>query len=481
MSKKTLLSGLFTDFYELTMAQGYFHAGRSTENATFDYFFRTNPFNGGFLIFAGLDDFLESLGDFHFSENGLHFLQKCGLNADFLNYLSTFKFGGKIYSVPEGSIVFPGEPLVRVEGNIIESQLIETLLLNTINFESLIATKAFRIKLSLGKRPFVDFGLRRAQGLGGIQATRAAIIGGASSTSNLLAAQKYELPVSGTMAHSWVQSFTSELEAFEEYAKINPDNTILLIDTYDTLNSGLPNAVKVGQRLKASGNKLKGVRLDSGDLAVLSKAVRCRLDQEGLEKVKIVVSNQLNEYVIKKLLEQDAPIDAFGVGTELMTGKPDAALDGVYKLTECNGEAKMKFSDDRAKQTLPGTKRLYRFCDKDGSFCCDGIYLADESPDKSDKNSLKLYKLDPPNKELNLEDLAHENLAYENLDYHELQQLVYAGGKILIKQNNPLDIHQFLLTQAAKLDPKYKRIVNPQTYNVGISPKLSALSRKLQP
>ena len=466
MKQKTLLSGLFTDFYELTMAQGYFYAAKSNEHATFDYFFRSNPFRGGFLVFAGLADFLESLNDFHFSEKDLLFLKKSGLNHEFLDSLSDFRFRGKIYSVREGSIVFPGEPLIRIEGNIIEAQLIETLLLNIINFESLIATKAFRIKQSIGERSFVDFGLRRAQGMGGIQATRAAIIGGASSTSNMLAAQKYDLPVSGTMAHSWVQSFASEFEAFEQYAKINPESTILLIDTYDTLNSGLPNAITIGLKLKASGYELKGVRLDSGDLAYLSKTVRKKLDQAGLNEVKIVVSNQLNEHIIKNLLKQNAPIDAFGIGTELVTGKPDAALDGVYKLAECNGKPKMKLSDDIEKQTLPGVKKLYRFYDEKGAFYCDGIYLSDELPEESSK----LYQPHLPDKTLEI----------KNLKYEELQQLVYASDNLLSEPKKPIEIHEFLLTQAAKLSQEYKHFMNPPTFNVGISGKLLALSQDLR-
>ncbi|MBN2775071.1 MAG: nicotinate phosphoribosyltransferase, partial [Prolixibacteraceae bacterium] len=270
--------GLYTDFYELSMAQGYFFSGKKNNRVVFDYFFRTNPYKSGFAIFAGLYDFLESLQNFTYSETDIEYLKNLGLKSDFLNYLKTFSFKGEIFSMTEGEIVFPNEPVLRVEGDIIECQLIESLLLNVLNFETLIATKAYRVWLASGGRVFSDFGLRRAQGFGALFASRAAVIGGASSTSNVLAGKLFKIPVSGTQAHSWIQSFDNELEAFRVYAENNPDNTILLVDTYDTIKSGIPYAVKVAKELEEKGHQLKGIRLDSGDLAYFSKKARKMLD-----------------------------------------------------------------------------------------------------------------------------------------------------------------------------------------------------------
>ena len=362
-------SGLYTDYYELTMAYGYFRKGRAQETAVFDYFFRTNPFKNGFTVFAGLRDFLEMLGHFRYGEAELEYLRKLNYPTDFLDYLASFSFRGNIYSVEEGEVVFPGEPLMRVEGTLIEAQLIESMLLNVLNFESLVATKAFRVRQAAGPRIFSEFGLRRAQGLGALMASRAAVIGGADSTSNTMAAMKYGIPESGTQAHSWIQSFDSELEAFQAYAEVHGSKTILLVDTYDTLRSGIPHAIATAKTMEARGERLSGIRLDSGDLAYLSKKARKMLDHAGLSYVKIVASNQLNEDVIRSLLhEQDAPIDAFGVGTELVSAKPDAALDGVYKLSAVNGSPRMKISENVEKVTLPGVKSLIRFYDPRDSF-----------------------------------------------------------------------------------------------------------------
>jgi nicotinate phosphoribosyltransferase len=275
--------GLYTDFYELAMAQGYYLCGRKNERAAFNYFFRTNPFNGGYTVFAGLQDLLPALSEFNFSEEDIRYLADQGMQKEFLEYLSDFQFSGSINSVSEGEIVFPNEPILQVEGNIIECQLIESLLLNFLNFESLIATKAFRIKQVAGTKTFSDFGLRRAQGLGAIHASRASVIGGASSTSNVLAGKLFDIPVSGTQAHSWIQSFDNELEAFRLFAKTNPDNSVLLVDTINTLKSGVPNAIIVAKEMEKEGHRLKAIRLDSGDLAYLSKKARKMLDDAGLQ------------------------------------------------------------------------------------------------------------------------------------------------------------------------------------------------------
>lgn len=373
-------SGFYTDFYQLTMAQGYFLTGRSEAMSCFDYFFRENPFKGGYVIFAGLTDVLEMIESFSFSDEMIEYLRGLDFRNEFLRYLRAFKFKGTITSVREGELVFPLEPLLRVEGTLVEAQVIETLLLNILNFESLVATKASRVKSAAGGRRVVDFGLRRAQGLGGIHATKAAIVGGIDATSNVYAAYHNGFDVAGTQAHSWIQSFGDELTAFRKYAQVYPDRCILLVDTYNTLRSGLPNAIRVAKELENEGHRLWAIRLDSGDLAYLSKHARQMLDEAGLSYVKITVSNQLDEYVIRSLLEdQGAPIDIFGVGTRLVTGQPSAALDGVYKLSMCDGEPRLKFSENYTKLTLPGVKDIHRFTNGDGMFYADGVTLHERS------------------------------------------------------------------------------------------------------
>jgi len=463
--------GLYTDFYELTMAQGYLSCNKQNQKVCFDYYFRTNPYHGGFTVFAGLQDLLDMLSDFTFSESDIEYLSTQGFDAAFLDYLHDFRFNGKLFSVKEGEIVFPNETLVRVEGNIIECQLIESLLLNILNFESLIATKAFRIKLIAGERLFADFGLRRAQGLGSIHASRAAVIGGASSTSNVLAAKLFNIPASGTMAHSWIQSFDNELEAFRSFAKTHPDNTILLVDTYGTLRSGVPNAIIVGHEMKTKGKRLKAIRLDSGDLAYLSKKARKMLDKEGLEDVQIIASNQLNEYVIKTLLrDQNATIDGFGIGTELITGKDNAALDGVYKLSEIDGEFKMKFSENTEKITLPGRKQVIRYFDEEGKFFRDGIILEDENPDEVTKIYHRVY--------------PEKNTEVSGVHKEPLMELVFSDGKVLLPKRDPLEIHRWLEERSQQLPEEHKRFISPHIYKVGISEKLmnarNTLTKKLR-
>ncbi len=463
--------GLYTDFYELAMAQGYFLCEKRHESATFDYFFRTNPYSGGFTVFAGLADFLEMLNQFTYSDEDLEFLSKQGFRPEFLNYLKEFRFSGNIFSMQEGEIVFPNEPVLKVEGNIIEAQLIESLLLNILNFESLIATKAFRIKLVAGENIFSDFGLRRAQGLGSIHASRAACIGGAVSTSNVLAGKIFNIPVSGTLAHSWIQSFDNEQEAFRAYAKSSVNNVVLLVDTYDTLRSGIPNAIIVAKELQESGSRLNAIRLDSGDLAYLSKKARKMLDDADLKSVKIIASNQLNEHVVKSLLkEQNAPIDAFGIGTEMITGKPDAALDGVYKLSEVNSQPKMKLSENTEKNTLPGNKQVYRFYDENGNFYRDGIFCSDEKLKQIDT----IYHPVHPEK----------NTPVQGLKAEALLQPVILNGKSMLINKTPQEIHGYLLKRAALLPDEHKRFISPHIYKVGISKKLlekrNTLSKQLK-
>ncbi|HYQ58843.1 MAG TPA: nicotinate phosphoribosyltransferase [Draconibacterium sp.] len=463
--------GLYTDLYELTMAQGYFFCQKKDQQTSFDYYFRTNPYKGGYTVFAGLQDFIDALQEFTYSDTDLEFLKSNSFKDEFLEYLSEFKFSGDIYSVKEGEIVFPNEPVLSVEGNIVECQLLESLLLNILNFESLIATKAFRIKHISGQKLFADFGLRRAQSFSAIHASRAACIGGASSTSNTLAGKIYDIPVSGTMAHSWVQSFDLELEAFRAFAQTNPGNTILLVDTYNTLKSGVPNAITVGHEMAAKGKKLKAIRLDSGDLAYLSKKSRKMLDEAGLPDVQILASNQLNEYVIKTLLlDQNAAIDGFGIGTEMITGKSDAALDGVYKLTEIDGEPKMKFSENTEKITLPGKKQLVRYFDEEGKFYRDGILLQQEKAEEVHAIFHRIY--------------PERNTNVSQLKFEHIREKVVEQGNILLQDKNPADIYAYLETRATQLPDEHKRFISPHLYKVGISDKLmttrNALTEKLR-
>jgi nicotinate phosphoribosyltransferase len=458
--------GLYTDYYELTMAYGYFRKGRQVEKAVFDYFFRTNPFENGFTIFAGLRDLMDLIQHFRYSPSDLDYLRKQGFPEDFLDFLAVFRFTGTIESVEEGEIVFPGEPLLKISGNLIETQLIESLVLNVLNFESLVATKAYRIRQVVGNRSFSEFGLRRAQGLGAVMASRASCIGGADSTSNVLAAKEYDIPPSGTQAHSWIQSFDNELEAFRAYADIHGNNTILLADTYDTLRLGIPDAITVAKEMEVKGDRLKGIRLDSGDLAYLSKKARKMLDDAGLEYVKIVASNQLNEQVIQSLLnEQNAPIDSFGVGTELVSGKPDAALDGVYKLAEIEGFPRMKISENVQKVTLPGNKKLIRFLDAEGMFYRDGIFLENESL----SGDTIIYHPIYPEKSTNVTGLRFESML----------QPVFLNGRSLVEEKNPAQIHQYLKKRIALLPVEHQRFVRPHIYKTGISERLLQVRNSL--
>lgn len=451
--------GLYTDFYELAMAEGYFYCGKKNQQVSFNYFFRTNPFKGGFTVFAGLADFLDLLTHFSYSKSDIQYLKEQGFKSEFLEYLENFRFSGNILSVNEGEIVFPNEPVLRVDGNIIECQLIESLLLNILNFESLIATKAFRIKLVTGKQVFAEFGMRRAQGFGAIHASRAACIGGASSTSNVMAGKIFDIPVSGTQAHSWVQSFDTEIEAFRSYAKVHPENTTLLVDSYDTLKSGVPNAIIVAKEMEENGHRLKAIRLDSGDLAYLSKKARKMLNDAGLDYVKILASNQLNEHVIKTLLkDQDAAIDAFGIGTEMVTGKPDAALDGVYKLTEIEGLPKMKFSENIEKNTLPAKKQLYRFLDNNGKFYRDAIALETENPAEIEVIYHPVY--------------PELNTKVKGMNFEKLLTEVVHDGEILTEKQTPLEIHKFLEKRSELLPDEHKRFISPHIYKAGITQKL---------
>jgi len=451
--------GLYTDFYELTMAQGYFLEGMSSSPAVFDYFYRSNPFGGGYVLFAGLADLIGKIARFRFGQKDLDYLEKEGFNSRFLAMLEGFRFRGTIHSEREGEVVFPNVTVMRVDGTILEAQLIETLLLNVLNFQSLVATKASRIKQAAGDRLLMEFGLRRAQGAGGLQASRAAVVGGFDLTSNTAAGKVYGLKTSGTMAHSWVQSFDNEREAFEKYARLYPENCILLVDTYDTLNSGIPNAISVGREMEPGGSQLAGIRIDSGDLAFLSKKTREMLDNAGLKAVKIIASNQLDETIIASLLQQGAPIDAFGVGTTLSTGKPAASLDGVYKLSMVHGKPTLKVSDNPVKSTLPGKKEVFRYADRDGYFRTDAIALEGE-PEFS-------HITDPhkPGRKIALNTMARDSL----LD------VVLEKGKPLQMETDPYRMAAYASQRLKKLPEEHKRFMFPQPYQTGISPGLSNL------
>lgn len=455
--------GLFTDLYELTMAQGYFCSGKKDEQAVFDYFFRKNPFNGGYVVFAGLQDLLTILNDFYFQKDDIKYLHSQGFKREFLDFLTDFKFRGDVFSVREGEIVFPNEPVVRVEGNLIETQIIETLLLNILNFQSLIATKASRIRKVAGDRTFVDFGLRRAQGFGGLQASRATGIGGANATSNVLAGYLYNMPISGTQAHSWIQSFENELTAFRKYVEVDSVNTVLLVDTYDTLKSGIPNAITVGQEMKDKGNQLKGIRLDSGDLAYLSKKARKMLDENGLQETKIFASNQLDEYVIQSLIQQGAPIDGFGVGTRLITGMDSGSLDGVYKLSMNNHIPCLKLSESKEKLTLPGRKKIIRIIDDNGFFYADAVALDDE------KSIDQIFHPIYPDKNLRLKDCRNEVITGK----------VMGSSKILINNESISEINEYLSLRLDKLPVEHQRFENPHIYKVGVSKSLLDLRTKI--
>lgn len=457
------ISASYTDLYQLTMAQVYFKT-KPDSTAVFDYYFRSNPFKGGYTIFAGLQNILEILENLRFTEADIEYLKTHDFEDDFLEYLKNYKFQGNINSISEGDIVFPTSPILQVEGNIIEIQIIETVLLNILNFQTLIATKASRIRYSAGDRVLLDMGLRRAHATGGYFATRAAAIGGFNSTSNVKAAEDFNIPASGTMAHSFIQSYGDELQAFRDFGKIRSKNCVLLVDTYNTLRSGIPNAITVAKEMEERGDRLMGVRLDSGDLAYLAKKARKQLDEAGLEYVKIVASNQLDEYVIKSLNEQDAPIDIFGVGTNLVTGKPDASLGGVYKLSEFNGDPRIKVSENIIKVSLPCKKQVYRMIDDNEMFLgADAIGIASEDKIK------RMYHPFDFNKEMDLQDFKHEALL----------KPVMVKGKGTIGKKTINEIAAFTKERLKLLPAEYKRFENPHIYKVGLSEALKSQRDKL--
>ena len=457
-------SATYTDQYQLAMSQVYFKKGQKDHTAIFDYYFRKLPYNGGYAIFAGLQDLLKIIENLKFNDKDLEYLKKQDFDDDFLQYLKDFKFHGNIYSVQEGDVVFPTRPILQVEANIIEAQIIETILLNLLNFQTLIATKASRIKLVSGERTLLDFGLRRAQGPGGYYATRAAIIGGFNGTSNVIAGRDFNIPVSGTMAHSFIQSYDDEITAFRDFAEGRPKDCVLLVDTYDTLKSGVPNAITVAKEMEDRGEKLMAIRLDSGDLAYLSKQSRKMLDEAGLDYVKIAASNQLEENVIKSLLEQGARIDVFGVGTNLVIGSPDAALDGVYKLAYSNGKPRIKISESIVKVTLPHKKQVYRLRDTEGN--CVGGDLVTLFEEDNIKNMIHPFE-------------PYKQMKVDGLEKEALLKPVMENGKNKLEKKSLQEIAEYSKNRLAELSIEYKRFNNPHIYKVGISETLKAERDKL--
>ena len=468
-------SALTTDFYELTMMQGYFSEKHNPE-VVFEMFYRTNPFEGGYVIFAGLNDFIDKLEGLSFSPEDIAYL--AGLNTftpDFLEYLSTFSFSGDIYAITEGTVVFPGEPLVRVHTNLIEAQLIESLMLNNLNFQSLIATKASRISRASKRGLLMEFGLRRAQGQdGALTASRAAFIGGAQVTSNTLAAKTYGIPVAGTMAHSWVMSFPTELESFRAFAKYYPDNPTLLIDTYDTLGSGIENAIIVGLEQQKIGKKI-GVRIDSGDLSYLPRVVRKRFDDAGLTDATISVSSDLNEEIVQTLIHDEVPIDSWGIGTHLVTGGRQSALNGVYKLaakedSKGNLVPTMKISNTYEKTTNPGVKQVWRFFDHEGGALADLIAL-----EKEHITTGKSYTFFHPFSEVDFFEMLPDHYA----KCIPLLTLKVSGGKRVGPKPTLQEIQAFSIENIKDFHKTYLRLINPHIYKVSLSAKLKKMKMDL--
>jgi len=459
------------------MAQGFWKKGMNSR-AVFEMFFRRQPYEGGFSVFAGLGTLLEKLQSLAFTRDDIRYLKSLGIFEDpFLDYLKGFRFSGSLWAMSEGTVVFPNEPLVRVDGGLIECQIIEGMLLNTINFQSLVATKTARVWLASDKGSVMEFGLRRAQGPdGALSASRAAYIGGAIGSSNVLAGKKYGIPVLGTMAHSWVMAWSSEEEAFRAYAELYPDRTTFLIDTYDTLKSGIVSAIKVGKTLAVNGKNF-GVRLDSGDIHYLSMEVRKKLDEAGLNKATISVSNDLDESIIQTLTDARAPIDVWGVGTQMVTGGNQAAFTGVYKLAasdDSNGKlaARIKFSDNPEKTTNPGVKQVWRVSDINGMYVADVLALEESGePDILEKG--QTYSFWHPSADYRRFSHTLEGNA-EPLLIERLRD-----GKLKGEESSLNEIRERVRQGLESLDKSYQRILNPHIYKVSITERLRALKLDL--
>ena len=473
MNNKRNLS-MLSDFYEFTMANGYFNNGMKDTVAIFDAFYRSNPDEGGYSIFAGLNDIINFIENLSFSDDDIEYLRDIGnFSDDFLDYLRDFKFTGDVWSYPEGSVMFPGEPIITVKAPIIECSILETYLLLSMNFNSLIATKTSRIVRAAGERLVMEFGSRRAQGAdASLTGARAAYIAGAPVSSNTLSAKTYGFKPSGTMAHAWVQAFDSEYEAFKTYAELYPDNCILLIDTYDTMNSGLPNAMKIFKEVLEPKGLTGGVRIDSGDLAYLSKEIRKILDESGFTDTKIVASNSLDEFKINSLLSQGAQIDSFGIGERLITSKSDPVFGGVYKLVGIYDDnelkSKIKISENVEKITTPGFKKVYRLYDKStGKAEADYITLKDEKVDENQP----LVIFDPL--------FTWKMKKMDNYEARLMQKAIFENGKLVYNEPSIEEIHEYCQSEIESIWDEVKRFDQPHNYYVDLSQDLWNLKQNL--
>lgn len=468
MENKTLM----TDFYELTMAQTYFDKNEQNKKAYFDVFFRKNPFEGGYTIMGGLDNIVEYINNFKISEDDINYLRSLNkFSEEFLAYLKNLKFTGDIFAVPDGTVIFPNEPVITVRANIIEAQLIETALLTCFNHGALVTTAAKRITEAANGIPVMEFGARRARGIdSAIEASKYAYVGGCCGTSNTLAAKKYNLPLMGTMAHSMICDADSEYEAFLDYAKSNPDNCVFLVDTFDTLRSGIPNAIRVADEyLKPNGYKFKGIRIDSGDLAYLSKEARKLLDEAGYYDTTICLSNGLNETTIKSLKEQGAYIDSLGVGDNIAASKE--RVGGVYKLVAIEKDGnlvpKIKVSNDAIKTINPGYKKVYRFYDKKTGYALgDVLVLANELIPKNQ------YTLIDPNNEW-------KQTTITDYSVKELQVPIFIDGIQVYDVPEAVISKQYCEQDFQTIYPEIKRSSNPHGYYVDLSKKLLKLKKDL--
>ncbi len=464
------------DFYEMTMSNGYFRDEVKDTQVVFDVFYRKNPDNGGFAIFAGLEQIVDYIENLRFSDEDIEYLREQNMFCEeFLEYLQSFKFTGDIYAFPEGTIMYPNEPVITVVASLIDAQLIETAVLLQINHQSLIATKTRRIVKAANGRAVSDFGARRAHNMdAAVYGARAAYIGGAVGTATVLAGQMFDIPISGTMAHSYIMFYKDEFTAFKKYAQTYPDATTLLVDTYDVLKSGIPNAIRVAKEvLEPMGKRLKGIRIDSGDLAYLTKRARKMLDKAGLEDCKIVISNSLDEFTITSILSQGGCVDSFGVGERLITAKSEPVFGAVYKLAAVkdengNFDPRIKISENVEKITNPGLKKVYRIIDEDGRAIADMLARADEEVDMSEP-----FRYVDPNK-------PWKNRFFENCSAKELQIPVILGGKVVYEKQSLKDIADYVKKQLSEeIWEEEQRFENPHTHYMDMTPDYYELKMQL--
>lgn len=470
------------DLYELTMANGYFNDGDRESRVAFDVFYRRNPDRGGFAIFAGLEQIVEYIEDLHFSEEDVEYLRSLNTFTDeFLEYLKEFKFTGDLYAFPEGTIMYPNEPIITVVAPLIDAQIVETAILAQVNHQSLVATKTARIVKAAEGKAVSDFGARRAHNMdAAVYGARASYIGGASGTATVLAGQMFNIPVSGTMAHSWVMYYKDEYEAFKHYAENYPDNTVLLVDTYDTIKSGIPNAIRVAKEvLEPMGKRLKGIRIDSGDLAYQSIKVRKMLDDAGLQDCKIIVSNSLDEHTISSLNMQKARIDGYGVGERLITGASSdyseetlSLLGAVYKIAAVEEDGKfaprIKISGSVEKITNPGLKKVYRVYDQNGKAKADLIAKEDETVDMTGE-----YRFVDP-------DMPWRNLKFTNCTAKPLQVKIFEKGKRVYELPTLEEIREYVKKQLTdEIWEEEQRFVNPHKHYMDMTPDYYDLKMSL--